>query len=596
LGELLQASNYRFAFRRRYKESHIAKAFRFVDFLWWTQHSSSRSQRGARTPPRGSGSFLAWLRAFADCRPRVAKSEGMPAVSTRPATVVILDYGAQYSQLIARRAREARVYSELLPYDTPWSEIEKRRPAAIILTGGPESTLAPDAPGLDPGVLASGLPVLGICYGMQLLARDLGGELTPLEQREFGPAQLALDGEDSSLFFGIPPASRVWMSHGDSVVTPPLGFRALAHTSRCAIAAMGDEERRIFGVQFHPEVVHTDYGATVIENFLHRIAGLAGDWEMGAFVEHAIEDVRAQVGDANVICALSGGVDSAVAATLVSRAIGKQLTCIFVDTGLMRKDEARNVLAAFRDVLHLNVIAVDAEERFLARLAGIEDPEEKRIRIGHEFIAIFEQEAKKIAGVKFLVQGTLYPDVIESKTPGSKAGHKIKSHHNVGGLPERMDFALIEPLRLLFKDEVRAAGRVLGLPKPIVERQPFPGPGLAVRVLGACDKERLETVRQADWIVTSEIDASDTLAPKPWQYFAVLTPLRSVGVMGDGRTYANLVAVRAITSEDGMTADWARLPHDLLERISTRIVNEVPGINRVAYDITSKPPATVEWE
>jgi GMP synthase (glutamine-hydrolysing) len=547
-------------------------------------------------PPRGSGSFPACLRAFADCRPRAAKSEGMPAVSTRPATVVILDYGAQYSQLIARRAREARVYSELLPYDTPWSEIEKRCPAAIILTGGPESTLAPDAPGLDPGVLASGLPVLGICYGMQLLARDLGGDLTPLEQREFGPAQLALDREDSSLFFGIPPASRVWMSHGDSVVTPPPGFRALAHTSRCAIAAMGDEERRIFGVQFHPEVVHTDYGATVIENFLHRIAGLAGDWEMGAFVEHAIEDVRAQVGDANVICALSGGVDSAVAATLVSRAIGKQLTCIFVDTGLMRKDEARNVLAAFRDVLHLNVIAVDAEERFLARLAGIEDPEEKRIRIGHEFIAIFEQEAKKIPGVKFLVQGTLYPDVIESKTPGSKAGHKIKSHHNVGGLPERMDFALIEPLRLLFKDEVRAAGRVLGLPKPIVERQPFPGPGLAVRVLGACDKERLETVRQADWIVTSEIDACDALAPKPWQYFAVLTPLRSVGVMGDGRTYANLVAVRAITSEDGMTADWARLPHDLLERISTRIVNEVPGINRVAYDITSKPPATVEWE
>jgi GMP synthase (glutamine-hydrolysing) len=520
----------------------------------------------------------------------------MPAVWSRPATVVILDYGAQYSQLIARRAREARVYSELLPYDAPWSEIAKCRPAAIILTGGPESTLAPDAPGLDPGVLASGLPILGICYGMQLLARDLGGDLTPLRHREFGPAQLSVDRHDSALFFGIPPESRVWMSHGDSVVAPPRGFHALAHTSRCAIAAMGDEERRIFGVQFHPEVVHTDYGTAVIENFLHRIAGIAGDWEMGAFVEGAVADVRAQVGDANVICALSGGVDSAVAATLVSRAIGKQLTCIFVDTGLMRKDEARNVLAAFRDVLHLNVIAIDAQERFLARLAGIEDPEEKRIRIGHEFIAIFEEEAKKIPGVKYLVQGTLYPDVIESKTPGSKAGHKIKSHHNVGGLPERMDFALIEPLRLLFKDEVRAAGRVLGLPKPIVERQPFPGPGLAVRVLGACDKERLETVRQADWIVTSEIDASDNLAPKPWQYFAVLTPLRSVGVMGDGRTYANLVAVRAITSEDGMTADWARLPHDLLERISTRIVNEVPGINRVAYDITSKPPATVEWE
>jgi GMP synthase (glutamine-hydrolysing) len=520
----------------------------------------------------------------------------MAAVSTRPATVVILDYGAQYSQLIARRAREARVYSELLPYDTPWNEIEKRRPGAIILTGGPESTLAPDAPGLDPGVLASGLPILGICYGMQLLARDLGGELVPLAHREFGPAQLCVDANDSSLFLGVAPESRVWMSHGDSVVAPPPGFVALAHTSRCAIAAIGDEARRIFGVQFHPEVVHTDYGSAVIENFLHRIAGIAGDWDMGSFVETAIAGVRAEVGAASVICALSGGVDSAVAATLVSRAIGKQLTCIFVDTGLMRKDEARNVLAAFRDVLHLSVIGVDAEERFLARLAGIEDPEEKRIRIGHEFIAIFEEEAKKIPGVKFLVQGTLYPDVIESKTPGSKAGHKIKSHHNVGGLPERMDFGLIEPLRLLFKDEVRAAGRVLGLPKAIVERQPFPGPGLAVRVLGACDRERLETVRRADWIVTSEIDASDDLAPKPWQYFAVLTPLRSVGVMGDGRTYANLVAVRAITSEDGMTADWARLPHALLERISTRIVNEVPGVNRVAYDITSKPPATVEWE
>ena len=509
----------------------------------------------------------------------------MAAVSTRPATVVILDYGAQYSQLIARRAREARVYSELLPYDTPWNEIEKRRPGAIILTGGPESTLAPDAPGLDPGVLASGLPILGICYGMQLLARDLGGELVPLAHREFGPAQLCVDANDSSLFLGVAPESRVWMSHGDSVVAPPPGFVALAHTSRW-----------IFGVQFHPEVVHTDYGSAVIENFLHRIAGIAGDWDMGSFVETAIAGVRAEVGAASVICALSGGVDSAVAATLVSRAIGKQLTCIFVDTGLMRKDEARNVLAAFRDVLHLSVIGVDAEERFLARLAGIEDPEEKRIRIGHEFIAIFEEEAKKIPGVKFLVQGTLYPDVVESKTPGSKAGHKIKSHHNVGGLPERMDFGLIEPLRLLFKDEVRAAGRVLGLPKAIVERQPFPGPGLAVRVLGACDRERLETVRRADWIVTSEIDASDDLAPKPWQYFAVLTPLRSVGVMGDGRTYANLVAVRAITSEDGMTADWARLPHALLERISTRIVNEVPGVNRVAYDITSKPPATVEWE
>jgi GMP synthase (glutamine-hydrolysing) len=538
------------------------------------------------------------LRPFGPGRRSVAvEPDGMALVSTRPATVVILDFGAQYSQLIARRAREARVYSELLPYDTPWSEIAKRDPAAIILSGGPESTLAPDSPGLDPEILRSGVPILGICYGMQLISRDLGGELVPVGHSEFGPASLTVDSAESSLFAGIPGESRVWMSHGDTVVAPPPGFHALAHTERCAMAAIGNEERRIFGVQFHPEVAHTGIGKAVIENFLHRIAGIAGDWDMGSFVDRSIGEIREQVGDANVICALSGGVDSAVAATLVSRAIGKQLTCIFVDTGLMRKNESANVLAAFRDVLHLNVIAIDAEERFLSRLAGIEDPEEKRIRIGHEFIAIFEEEAKKISNVKFLVQGTLYPDVIESKTPGSKAGHKIKSHHNVGGLPERMDFALIEPLRALFKDEVRAAGRVLGLPGPVVDRQPFPGPGLAVRVLGAVDKLRLATVREADWIVTSEIDAvADQLSPRPWQYFAVLTPLRSVGVMGDGRTYANLVAVRAITSEDGMTADWARLPHELLERISTRIVNEVPGINRVAYDITSKPPATVEWE
>ena len=428
------------------------------------------------------------------------------------------------------------------------------------------------------------------------MAKHYAGELVPLDHREFGPATLTLDAADSPLFAGIPRESRVWMSHGDSVIRVPAGFRVLGHTPRCAIAAMGDDARRIYGVQFHPEVVHTDAGKAILQNFLQAIAGIAPAWKMESFVDRAIGEIRTQVGEANVICALSGGVDSAVAATLVSRAIGKQLTCIFVDTGLMRKDEAAGVLAAFRDVLHLNVVAVHAQERFLARLAGVADPEEKRIRIGHEFIAVFEEEARKIPGVQYLVQGTLYPDVIESKTPGSKAGHKIKSHHNVGGLPERMDFALIEPLRSLFKDEVRAAGRVLGLPEAIVRRQPFPGPGLAVRILGEITPERLERVRLADWIVTSEIDAATGLDPRPWQYFAVLTPLQSVGVMGDVRTYADLMAVRAITSEDGMTADWARLPHDLLERISTRIVNEVPGVNRVAYDITSKPPATVEWE
>ncbi len=438
------------------------------------------------------------------------------------------------------------------------------------------------------------MPILGICYGMQLIARDLGGNLVRSSHSEFGPATLEVSA-DAPLFAGAPPRSRAWMSHGDTVLGPPPGFATMAHTPTCAIAAFGDAARRVYGVQFHPEVVHTEIGRQVIANFLHGVAGIAPAWEMGSFVDRAVEEIRAKVGTGRAICALSGGVDSAVAATLVARAIGSQLTCVFVDHGLLRKDEAAGVLQAFRDVLHLDVVLVDARERFLSKLAGVTDPERKRVIIGHEFIAVFEEEAAKFPDVGFLVQGTLYPDVIESKTPDSKAGHKIKSHHNVGGLPEEMALQLVEPLRSLFKDEVRALGRVLGLPAAIVERQPFPGPGLAVRVLGEVTAERLETVRAADAIVTSEIEAAD-LDPRPWQYFAVLTPLQSVGVMGDGRTYANLVAVRAITSEDGMTADWARLPHALLERISTRIVNEVAGINRVAYDITSKPPATVEWE
>lgn len=512
-----------------------------------------------------------------------------------PETAFVLDFGAQYSQLIARRTRELGVYCEIVPYDTPWSTLSLRRPAALILSGGPESALVEGAPEMDSGILESGVPILGICYGMQLLAREIGAELVKLDHAEYGPATLRVRDRETPLFDGVPEESRVWMSHGDTVVALPPGYRALASTARCQVAAMGDQKQRIYAVQFHPEVVHTEYGRTVLENFLGEIAGLKRDWKMESFLDRSIEEIRARVGEDKVICALSGGVDSAVAATLVARAIGRQLTCIFVDHGLLRQGEAEQVVAAFREVLDLNVVAVDAREEFLGRLEGIEDPERKRITIGHTFIEIFEREAAKIPGVKYLVQGTLYPDVIESKTPASKAGHKIKSHHNVGGLPERMDLELIEPLRSLFKDEVRALGRVLGLPEAIVARQPFPGPGLAVRIIGDVTPERLAIVRGADAIVREEIDATD-LDPQPWQYFAVLTPVKSVGVMGDGRTYANLVAVRAITSEDGMTADWARLPYPLLERISARIVNEVPGVNRVAYDVTTKPPATVEWE
>jgi GMP synthase (glutamine-hydrolysing) len=512
-----------------------------------------------------------------------------------PETVFVLDFGAQYGQLIARRVREWGAYCEIVPHDTSWNVLSLRRPAALILSGGPESTLVDNAPAMDDAIAGSGVPLLGICYGMQLLARDVGAKLVKLDHAEYGPATLVIADRHTPLFDGVPDESRVWMSHGDSVVSLPEGYRALGSTPRCHVAAMGNAKKKIYGVQFHPEVAHTEHGRTILENFLGEIAGLARDWKMESFLERSIEEIGARVGSDKVIAALSGGVDSAVAATLVSRAIGAQLTCIFVDHGLLRRSEAEEVLAACRELLHLNVVAVDARERFLDKLRGVEDPERKRVIIGHEFIDVFEREAARIRDVKYLVQGTLYPDVIESKTPQSKAGEKIKSHHNVGGLPEKMGLSLIEPLRALFKDEVRVLGRALGLPENVVRRQPFPGPGLAVRIIGDVTAERLEIVRDADAIVREEIDGAQ-LDPHPWQYFAVLTPVKSVGVMGDGRSYANLVAVRAITSEDGMTADWARLPHDLMERISARIVNEVRGVNRVAYDITTKPPATVEWE
>lgn len=510
--------------------------------------------------------------------------------------VLVLDFGAQYAQLIARRVRENRVYCEIVSHDIDAQALAARKPRAIIFSGGPASVYEEGAPGIDKRIYELGIPILGICYGMQLMARDLGGKVVPDLSREFGKCILTLAGEGSPLLEGVGSTTQCWMSHGDTVLEPPPGFRVLASSANTPAAAMGDDQRRFYGVQFHPEVIHTPEGSRIIRNFLYGIAGCSGDWTPESFVDQTVRAVRERIGDERAVCALSGGVDSTVAAVLVHRAIGDALTCVFVDHGLLRKGEAEEVVSTLSRGFGMKLVAVDASARFLAKLKGVDDPERKRKIIGAEFIRVFEEEAKKIEGVKYLVQGTLYPDVIESGT-GSAAGTAavIKSHHNVGGLPEDMRLELVEPLRQLFKDEVRRVGLALGLPEEVVYRQPFPGPGLAVRIIGEIDEEKLSILREADAIVREEVAAAG-LSRQIWQYFAVLTDLRSVGVMGDKRTYGRMVVVRAVTSEDGMTADWAHLPHAVLERIASRIVNEVPGVNRVVYDITSKPPATIEWE
>jgi len=522
-----------------------------------------------------------------------AVSEEAVSGSEREA-IIVLDFGSQYNMLIARRVRECQVYCELLPHDTPWEKIAPLNPKGFILSGGPASVYEPNAPLAPAYVYESHLPVLGICYGMQVITKQLGGKVAPGTRREYGHAVMHINQVDSPLFAGLPESTPVWMSHGDKIEEMPPDFHTLAQTENSPYAVIGNGGG-IYGLQFHPEVAHTPEGKTILRNFVYKVCGCRGKWTMGNFINESMARIKEQVGDGKVINALSGGVDSSVVATLIQRAIGDQLTCIFVNNGLLRREEVERTLKVFKSNLGMNIIYVDASDRFLNRLKGVIDPEEKRKIIGEEFIRVFEDEANRIGKVDFLAQGTLYPDVIESVSSVSTVSAKIKSHHNVGGLPARMTLKLLEPLRFLFKDEVRLVGAELGLPEEMVWRQPFPGPGLAIRCIGEVNREKLEILRGADFILMNEIKKAK-LYRQLWQSFCILTDIRSVGVMGDYRTYSYLAAIRAVTSEDAMTADWARLPYDLLARISNRIVNEVPGINRVVYDITSKPPSTIEWE
>jgi GMP synthase (glutamine-hydrolysing) len=514
--------------------------------------------------------------------------------SDKRETIIVVDFGSQYSMLIARRVRECHVYCEIVSHDTPWEKIVPLHPRGIILSGGPHSVYEPGAPLPLPYVYEKHLPVLGVCYGMQAITYQLGGEVVSGSKREYGHAVLHINALENPLFRGLPSSLPVWMSHGDEVTDLPPAFGVLAYTENSPLAVISNG-KDIFGLQFHPEVSHTSQGKKILQNFVYNVCGCRGEWTPESVIIESVNKIREQVGEGRVVCALSGGVDSAVTATLVDRAIGNKLTCIFINNGLLRREEPERVLDTFKRNLKMDIVYVDATDLFLQRLKGVTDPEAKRRFIGNEFIQIFEKEAAKLGKVDFLAQGTLYPDIIESTSAGTSAAVKIKSHHNVGGLPPKMKFTLIEPLRYLFKDEVREVGLKLGLPEEMIWRQPFPGPGLAIRVIGEVNRKRLETLRAADWIIMDEIKKAK-LYRELWQSFAVLTDVRSVGVMGDHRTYGYLVAFRAITSDDAMTADWARLPHELLARVSDRIINEVPGVNRVVYDITSKPPSTIEWE